>query len=48
MVFKERVSQPYITFHFLESPKVFLLLSVLVYLINVEAFRNDIAIFMLS
>ena len=38
MLFKERVSYPYLTFHFIESSEVLLLLAVLVYLINVKAF----------
>ena len=40
MLFKEHVSQPYLTFHFIESSEVLLLLAVLEYryLSNVEAF----------
>ena len=40
MLLKEHVSQPYLTFHFIESSEVLLLLAVLEYrsLSNVEAF----------
>ena len=48
VLFKERVSQPYLTFHFIESSEMLLLLAILVYLINVEAFLKYIAIFMLN
>ena len=48
MLFKERVSLPYLTFHVIKSSIVLLLLAVLVYLINVEAFLNYSALFMLN
>ena len=48
MLLKERVSQPYLTFHLVKSSEGLLLLAVLVYLINVEAFLNYIAILMLN
>ena len=35
MLFKERVSYPYLTFHFIKFSQVLLLLAVLVYFINV-------------